>query len=687
MESTHPEVYQDFANGLFSLARTKKNFSQQPIDLVLEQTVNADSASQLHGITPLTNSIPARLRWADSHFWRTKLLSNLLEDLNLNKKEDVSEELKPHRIRCNVNAQQSLRLFLSEILNPFEASNDHLYNIFTGKAASESTEKFLTSVLVEVSKQRQTFMEECLERPARFIEPIKRNKLYTFASEGAKRSVKDGERLVAVKMQRDLFGSLLCVSLERKLDMGQVLKYPLTPVPMSLSHLDGSMLKTQKSVLFKCLETSVSCSESLVTGVGATLIDGMFFLHLMVQPPSSFGQIATMVLKAICLYPGSEIHFVCDKYLSPSIKDSERSNREKNVSNSFAIDGAAQKRPTNWKNALRNPFFKEQLIAFLSVHWKNDSYVTVINDKQVFINSGDTCYKFYVYENEVHREEVATLYSRHEEADSRLIFHLFNLSSHLKKVIIRCSDTDILIIALGVFDRIVDDKKVWIDCGKTSDNSRRYVSVNKIYNHFGSNVCKALPALHALTGSDFTSCFSKKGKDKPLKKLVQSKEMQNFLMVLGRTEILEENLFSKIEKVVCFLYGSSKIESLDELRLHTFLLKFKPKRNRPISYTKTLDGAMFPPCSRVMQGKTKRVNFVAARWLSNILPSPPTWSPLNCGWDFEDNQYVIKWFDGDMTPSSVEDIVLAEDSDADDDEEVTFISDEEIDDDSSDYDE
>ena len=82
LDSTHPEVYQDFANGLFSLARTKKNFSQQPIDLVLEQTVNADSASQLHGITPLTNSIPARLRWTDSHFWCTKRLSNLLEDFS-----------------------------------------------------------------------------------------------------------------------------------------------------------------------------------------------------------------------------------------------------------------------------------------------------------------------------------------------------------------------------------------------------------------------------------------------------------------------------------------------------------------------------------------------------------------------------------------------------------------------------
>ena len=105
----------------------------------------------------------------------------------------------------------------------------------------------------------------------------------------------------------------------------------------------------------KCLETEIPCTESSVSCVTVTLIDGVFFLHLMVEPPHSFGEIATMLLKMICMQPGKEVHFVCDKYLSPSIKDAERRSRGSNAFNSFEIAGAAQKRPNNWINALRNP--------------------------------------------------------------------------------------------------------------------------------------------------------------------------------------------------------------------------------------------------------------------------------------------------------------------------------------------
>ena len=40
---SHPVINDDFQNGGFGVERT---FSRSPIDLTLEQTVNADSASQ-----------------------------------------------------------------------------------------------------------------------------------------------------------------------------------------------------------------------------------------------------------------------------------------------------------------------------------------------------------------------------------------------------------------------------------------------------------------------------------------------------------------------------------------------------------------------------------------------------------------------------------------------------------------
>ena len=51
-------------------------------------------------------------------------------------------------------------------------------------------------------------------------------------------------KLVEVRMERNLFGSILYLAPQRKIDMGEVLTYPLTSVPRSLCHIDSKMNKT-----------------------------------------------------------------------------------------------------------------------------------------------------------------------------------------------------------------------------------------------------------------------------------------------------------------------------------------------------------------------------------------------------------------------------------------------------------
>ena len=55
-------------------------------------------------------------------------------------------------------------------------------------------------------------------------------------------------------MERHLFGSILYLTLERKINIEEVLTYPLTTIPLSLCHIDGKMSKTTKSALMKELE-------------------------------------------------------------------------------------------------------------------------------------------------------------------------------------------------------------------------------------------------------------------------------------------------------------------------------------------------------------------------------------------------------------------------------------------------
>ena len=45
LPDTQLKVYSDFENGWFGIKRTAKSFSSTPIDLTLEQTINADASS------------------------------------------------------------------------------------------------------------------------------------------------------------------------------------------------------------------------------------------------------------------------------------------------------------------------------------------------------------------------------------------------------------------------------------------------------------------------------------------------------------------------------------------------------------------------------------------------------------------------------------------------------------------
>ena len=65
---THLDVYKDFKRSYFGVQRTKKPFSCIPVDLTLEQTINANALSRQMGIGYFTESIAARQKWAVSFF-------------------------------------------------------------------------------------------------------------------------------------------------------------------------------------------------------------------------------------------------------------------------------------------------------------------------------------------------------------------------------------------------------------------------------------------------------------------------------------------------------------------------------------------------------------------------------------------------------------------------------------------
>ena len=66
-------------------------------------------------------------------------------------------------------------------------------------------------------------------------------KIHNFAKEAANFYLTKKNNIMKVKIEYDLFGSILFLALQRKIDMGEMLKFPLTPVPLCLVYIDGSM--------------------------------------------------------------------------------------------------------------------------------------------------------------------------------------------------------------------------------------------------------------------------------------------------------------------------------------------------------------------------------------------------------------------------------------------------------------
>ena len=157
-------------------------------------------------------------------------------------------------------------------------------------------EYFLLEVSEIGRRARDEFIQECINDSSRITPPIKRQRIRSLETQSGQFKVTSAteKKLVTVTMARDLFGRILFHALQAKADMAQVLNYPLTPVPLSLCHPQGTTQKTPKSKLFV------------------------------------------------------ELHMVFDKTITPSIKDCERNKRGSNRMVAYQKTGQEQKRPINW---------------------------------------------------------------------------------------------------------------------------------------------------------------------------------------------------------------------------------------------------------------------------------------------------------------------------------------------------
>ena len=111
-------------------------------------------------------------------------------------------------------------------------------------------------------------------------------------------------------------------------DLRHLLSYPITTVPLSLAHIDGTPLKTDKATLTKALESrqDVVYVDTNLPSITATISDGGILLYesVMQHNKSTYAAMARDMLVKVCSHRGELMHLLLDKYKSPSIKDVDR---------------------------------------------------------------------------------------------------------------------------------------------------------------------------------------------------------------------------------------------------------------------------------------------------------------------------------------------------------------------------
>ena len=437
-----------------------------------------------------------------------------------------------------------------------------------------------------------------------------------------------------------------------KLDLPIVFCYPLTPVPLSLAHVDGTFNKTDKSRLLRKLEEDFDSRPP--DAIDVCVVDAMFFIRTLSSLPATFGGIAELILRKLCSM-SNRIDFVCDTYHSPSIKDLERKNR-RSSSTEFSITGPEQKRPKDFTGALLSGNFKTALFKFLAEQWSNECYKSVLFGHKLYLGIEDTCYLFQVENEKVLKSTVPELACKHEEADTRIIWHMKHACTYVNdpRISVRSSDTDVFIILLYHVRNLTTDGQVWMDVGLSANNTRRFIDISLLSSSLGSQLCCSLPALHAFSGSDYTASFMRKGKLKPLEIMRKSQTYLEAFGQLGNSEEMSDETTANIEAFVCAMYGKYNYQKVNEARCALFLQHNKPTNvNQPLEKIKSSDPSLLPPCKVVLAQKIKRCNYVAMVWKHADCAVPTNAEPCGNGWQLTHGEYNMLWYEGHQMPQSI----------------------------------
>ena len=435
---------------------------------------------------------------------------------------------------------------------------------------------------------------------------------------------------------------MLVVGQKREIDLPNLLSYELSPVPPALCHLDGSLRKTNKSTLLHELEMENSLLPPVDNPQVKTscIIDLLAIIQTTPKgTKKTFGEFSDAILNTLMtkLRNASEVHVVPDRYDNEeSIKAEEcrRSGSSKPIE--VVIHGRETKLPSDLKRFLSSGTNKTRLVKFMCDDWIKLIPSKLESHQKVILGLQDgTCL-------EIGRRgvnEVSDLECDHEEADTRMLLHCKQSKVNGCDRVVVCSpDTDVAVLCCHHFHNI-GIKEMYFLTG--TGTKRRYISIHQTVSQSGKNIREVLPAIHALTGCDSTSCLANIGKKKAITTIKNNFDDLNELRSLGSdASVIDQNVLMTARLFISKLFGCA-CSDLNKVRYYLFTKK-------------NFDSTKLPPTNGCGDVHIQMANYQTYIWTHATQPFLYVPSPVNNGWDKDDEAFLYPSFlNLDADPSSV----------------------------------
>lgn len=177
-------------------------------------------------------------------------------------------------------------------------------------------------------------------------------------------------QIVQYRQQSDLAFMLLVKSqnLDEPVDLDELMRYSLTPVPHSLAIADGFFNKTNKAALLHFF-TDDNQEDISYPKCALHIQDGNALFHVLTNIAPTFGEICLQVLDQ--MVAKKDFIFSTDSYHADSIKADERLRR--GSSQCYLIQGPATRKPSDFKLFLENEQNKTQLCELLLKVWSSNA--------------------------------------------------------------------------------------------------------------------------------------------------------------------------------------------------------------------------------------------------------------------------------------------------------------------------